>query len=61
MTEEELDRLTDILAAARDAPLSEWERNFMSDMEANVNRWGTAVHVSYKQWKILNDILEKCN
>jgi hypothetical protein len=62
MTEEQFEDLTDTLTMALDEPsLTAWEKNFISDMQSNVDKWGTDVRVSPKQQAILDKIKEKCN
>lgn len=60
MTDEEFDELTDILLQAQDeSSLTPWEKNFIADMKAQADKWGTSVRVSKKQWDILFKIRDK--
>lgn len=62
MTDDELDSLVDLLLEAEAEPtLTQWEKNFISDMRANVDKWGVTIRISEKQWDILRKIEEKCS
>lgn len=60
MEEDEYEKLTDILAdAVGNSALSDWERQFVSDLNDKVEANGNDVYVSTKMWEILNRIRDK--
>lgn len=62
MTPEEKDKWELTLSVAKDewGSLSEWEQNFMVDMESKVLEWGDRARISEKQMAVLDRIYDKC-
>ncbi len=61
MEESELEDLDTLfrIVGRRMAELSDWEQNFIADMEEKRHEWDRRLRLSPKQWSVINRIEEK--
>lgn len=61
LSEEDFEELTDIIMTVSESKLSTWEKNFVNDMQENIEKWGQQVRISEKQWAILRRLRDAAN